>query len=267
MVFPSGENTNNVSSTGQIECAITVTDYNPASDGYTVTVVGRIRNVGGGRVFHSASDISCSISGQASFTGAAFSFDLASGESLDFISHSFNITQSVIGNDGLNFTVHYGTTSTTAFGDNKSCSFTLAVRPAQPGPPQFSNVTPTSLTVTWAASVNNGGSSITSYKLRRWLGSPGHGDYVDSDASNRVRNYTGLIPGTTYGFAVYAKNNSGDNSGYSDPSVGETVDTLAGAWVRVSGTWKIAVPYVRTGGVWKMAIPYVRNGGSWKLTG
>lgn len=267
MALPSGEKTIGVSSTCQLECAVTVTAYNPASDTYTVLVEGKIRNVGTGRTFHTANDISCSISGQAAFTGSPFSFDLSSGEVKIFISHSFNITQAAVSNNGLDFTVHYGVTGTTAFGDNKSVGFALPVRPAQPGPPQFSNVLPNSVRVTWSAPANNGGSAIVTYKLRRWLGSPGHGPYVDSDANSQARNVTGLTPGQTYGFAVYAKNNSGDNGGYSDPSTGESITMIAGAWVRTGGAWKIAVPYIRTGGVWKLAVPYVRSGGSWKLTG
>lgn len=267
MSVTSGEYTVGVGTGGQLECAVTVNTYDPASDGYNVTVEGRIRNVSSSRVVHSTANISCSVSGQASATGSNFGFDLDSGETLTFISKNFNILQSQIGNNGLNFTVHFGTTGTSTFGDNKSCSFTLSVKPAQPGPPQFSNMTPTSVTVSWAASVNNGGSAITTYKLRRWLGSPGHGSYVDSDANSLSRNVTGLTPGVTYGFAVYAKNNSGDNGGYSDASTGESITMLAGAWVRYGGTWKIAVPYVRTGGVWKMAVPYVRSSGTWKLTG
>ena len=267
MTLPSGENTIGVSSTGQLECAITVNSYNPASDTYNVTVEGKIRNVGTTRVSHTTANISCSVDGQASATGSNFGFDLSSGETLVFISKNFNISQSVIGNDGLNFTVHYGTTSTSTFGDNKSCTYKLAVRPAQPGPPVFSNLTPISMTVSWPASVNNGGSSITTYELRRWAGPPGHGPYVSSKANNLTRNITGLVPGTLYGFAVVAHNSSSDNGGESDPSVGESVSTLAGAWVRVSGTWKIALPYIRTGGAWKLAVPYLRSGGKWKHTG
>jgi hypothetical protein len=265
--LPSGQNTDKVTDSGQVEIAITVTAYNPASDTYAVLVEGRIRNVGKTRVFHTTANITCSITGQASFTGSNFNFDLSPGEVLTFISHSFNLSQNTIGNNGLDFTVHYGVTSTTAFGDNKSVSHVVLVRPAQPGPPQFTNITPTSLTVFWDGSASNGGSNIVSYKLRRWVGSPGHGDFIDSDANSQSRNITGLIPGTTYGFAVYAKTLADDNGGYSDPSTGESIQMLAGAWVRVDGKWKISVPYVRVGGVWKMAIPYVRSGSSWKIAG
>ena len=271
MTFPSGQNTIKVSDNGQLECAITVTAYNAASDTYTVTVEGRIRNIGSSRVFHSTANITCSITGQVSFTGSNFSFDLNSGETLTFISQSFNVSQEDVGNNGLDFTVHYGTTSTTAFGDNKSCGYALPVRPAQPSPPVFTNLTPISVTVSWNASANNGGSAITSYKLRRWLGSPGHGDYVDNDADSLIRNVTGLVPGQTYGFAVYAQNKSGDNGGFSDPSTGESVTMPSGAWIRLSSDtgvskWYITVPYIRSGGKWKLAEAHVRSSGTWHVT-
>jgi hypothetical protein len=267
MSLPSGEFTKGVSSSGQLECAITVNTYNPASDTYNVTVEGRIRNVGTKRVTHSTANISCSVDGQATATGSNFGFDLSVGETLTFISKNFNISQSVIGNDGLNFTVHYGVTGTSEFGDNKSCTYKLAVRPAQPGTPVFSNITPLSMTVSWPASVNDGGSPITTYELRRWAGPPGHGPYVSSKAYNLFRNVTGLTPGVSYGFAVVAYNSSGDNGGESDPSVGASASTLAGAWVRASGQWKIALPYIRIGGVWRLAVPYLRKNGVWKHTG
>lgn len=266
MPLPSGENTVAVTSGGQIECAVTVTAYNAVENLYTVLVEGRIRNVGTTRVSHSNTTITCSISGQASFTGSPFGYNLDPGEVLTFISHTFNLTQVQVGSNGLNFTVGYGDSGTSTFGSNHTCSFTLVVRPAQPGSPQFTNLTPVSVTVSWAGSASNGGASIVTYKLRRWHGPPGHGDYVDSDASNRTRNITGLVPGQLYSFAVYAYNKSSDNDGYSDASDGESVTMLSGAWIRVGGAWYIAIPYVRSGGKWKLAEAHVRHSGVWDAT-
>lgn len=266
MGLPSGEKTVTVTEKGEMECAVTVNSYTLGSDTYNVTVEGRIRNVGKTRATHNTANISCSISGQQNVSGANFGFDLAPGDVLTFISKNFNITQTDIGNNGLDFTVHYGTTGTSAFGDNHSVRYVLAVRPAQPGPPQFTNITPISVTVFWDASINTGGSPITSYKLRRWLDAPGHGDFLDNDGNSTFRNLTGLIPGQTYGFAVYAKNGSDDNDGFSDGSTGETILMPSGAWVRVNNAWYIAIPYVRSGGRWKLAEAHVRSGGTWHVT-
>lgn len=265
----STQKTIQVSDNGQLEIAITVLSYDTSDDSYQVLVEGRMRNVGKTRVFHSTANITCSITGLSNFTGSNFSFDLSSGEVLTFISHTFHITQNTVGNSGMAFAVHYGVTSTTAFGDNKSVDTTVAVRPGIPGVPVFTNLTPTSVTVSWAESPTNGGSSIIDYKLRRWNdGTPGHGPFTDSDSNSSTRNVTGLTPGKTYGFAVYARNKSDDNDGYSDPGPGDTVQMLAGAWIRVGGVWKVAIPYIRTGtNQWKMALPYVRTGtNQWKQT-
>lgn len=40
--------------------------------------------------------------------------------------------------------------------------------------------------------------------------------------------------------------------------------TLAGARVKVNGSWQEAVPMVRVNGVWRQAIPFVRQSGSWR---
>lgn len=263
----STQKTIQVTDNGQLEIAISITSYNPGTNAFQVLVEGRIRNVGKGRVFHNTANITCSITGLSNFTGAPFSFDLAVGEVLTFISHTFNITQNTAGNTGMAFAVHYGVTNTTTFGDNKDVDTALPVRPGTPGPPQFSNILPTSVTVTWTPAPTTGGLDVSYYKLRRWnSGVPGHGPFIDYDSPTLVRNITGLTPGTTYGFAVYAKNNSDDNQGFSDPSTGTTVQTVGGVWVRSAGQWKVAIPYVRVGGAWKLALPYVRSGGTWRQT-
>lgn len=263
----STQKTINVSDNGQLEITIEVLSYNAGTNAFQVLVEGKIRNTGKTRVFHSTANINASITGIGSFTGSDFNFDLSSGEVLTFISHTFNITQNTAGNSGMDFTVHYGTTGTTAFGDNKSVQTALPVRPGTPGPPTYSNILPTSITVSWTAAPTTGGADVSYYKLRRWnSGVPGHGPFTDYDSNSLARNITGLLPGTTYGFAVYAKNNSDDNGGFSDPSTGTTVDTVGGVWVRSGGHWKVAIPYVRSAGQWKLAIPFVRSAGHWKQT-
>lgn len=270
MAPPSTTHEVNVSSDGVLQIGIAQDSQNLAANTSQVHVYGAIEN-SGSRSFHSDATISCSISGTASFTGAPFSYDLSDGDSKVFIDHVFTITHGVDGTKSVSFTVHYGVTGTSTFPDNQSASASLTLTqipkaPAKPGPPEFSNQMPTTVTVKWAASANNGGKAISSYKLRRYKGGSPSGSYVDSDANSLTRNVTGLVPGTEYTFTVYAFNGSADNGGYSDPSNPGSINMLAGIWVRVGGVWKVAVPFVRSGGVWKMAIPYVRSGGAWKQT-
>jgi Fibronectin type III domain len=138
----------------------------------------------------------------------------------------------------------------------------MATVPSAPGTPTFLFPTPTTVSVSWTPSSSNGGSAITSYKLRRSI-SPADTPYVDSDALNQIRSVTGLIPAVTYKFRVYALN----AIGWSASSTPATI-TLPGALrVRYGGTWHNAIPYVRDGGMWKVAIPYVRSGGTWHATG
>lgn len=267
----SATNTFNTSSDGRLKITVQQLSQNQSANTSQVQVIGTLENVGSGSSFHSDPTITANISGTASFTGGDFSYNLGPGASLNFISHTFTITHDSDGTKSVSFTVHYGATGTATFPGNQSVSVGLTLAripkaPSAPGKPAFSNELPTSLTVKWTASGNNNGKAITSYRLRRYTGSSPSGPHVDSDANNLSRNVTGLTPGTNYTFTVYAYNGSADNGGYSDPSTANSIQQLAGVWVRVSGVWKIAVPYIRSGGVWKMAIPYVRSGGSWKQT-
>lgn len=141
-------------------------------------------------------------------------------------------------------------------------------RPSPPGTPVASAILPTSLTLTWPASTDNAGSTITGYRVRRWTGPTATGPYVDiSETNTLTRNDTGLTPGTTYTYGIYAKNGSADNGGYSNVSTTVTVKTIAPVRVKVAGIWKYAVPYVKVAGVWKQAQPYVKVAGIWKATG
>lgn len=141
-------------------------------------------------------------------------------------------------------------------------------RPSVPGTPVASHVMPTSLQLDWTASTDNGGSTITGYLVRRWLGSTPTGTYTDVSQSNTLtRTDSGLTPGTTYTYGIYAKNSSGDNSGYSNLSGTVTVKTIAPVHAKVSGVWIYAVPYIKVAGVWTLSQPYVKVAGVWKATG
>lgn len=137
--------------------------------------------------------------------------------------------------------------------------------PSKPGKPVASEILPQSVRLTWTASTDNGGSSINGYLVRRYDNSSGTGTYVDSFENNLTRVISGLTPGATYSFRVYARNGSyGEYSVASDLLV---VTTLAPARIRSGGVYKFAIPYVKENGVWKMALPFIKSGGVWKKSG
>lgn len=137
--------------------------------------------------------------------------------------------------------------------------------PSAPGTPTYSDILPQSVKVSWTASTNDNGSAITGYLLRRYETADGTGAYVDTVVNALNHTVTGLTPGKTYSFRVYAMNSSAGV--YSSPSGPTAVTTLAPARIRVNGVYKFAIPYVRVGGVYKMALPFVRSGGVYKKTG
>ncbi len=166
--------------------------------------------------------------------------------------------------------MNYGITETD-FLANQACSATLVLtripkKPLSPGQPVFSNVTPTSCTVSWTACPDDGGSPIITYELCRWTGESQSGTRTDSKANNLSRNVTGLHTGRVYTFAVHCKNGSvdGTDPGWSDFGPDSHLELRAGAWIRINGLWIQGIPYVRDQGFWKPAYPYVRTGGVWK---
>ena len=140
-------------------------------------------------------------------------------------------------------------------------------RPSPPGTPQFTNVLPTSLTVSWAGSSDDAGSAVDAYLLRYWPNAEGTGPYTDhSQQLNTSRTVTGLQPGSWYRFRVYAHNGSADNGGYSNPSGDAVIRMLSGGRIRVAGVYKTALPYQKVSGQYKLVLPFVRTNGTYKNT-
>jgi Fibronectin type III domain/Siphovirus protein of unknown function (DUF859) len=260
--MPSTSHEVSVGSYAWLKIIIDETSHSEANNSSQVRVRGVMRCSYAS--WHSDANVSRSISGSGSYSPGGFSFNIGDGGSYTFIDHTFTIGHNSDGTKTVNFTVHYGVTGLSNFGDNKSCSDSLTLTrlgsvPDHPGQPVFSNITPTSLTVSWDAPADDGGSSITTYELRRWTGGSQSGSYVDSKGNSRTRNVTGLTPGGTYTFAVHAQN----GVGWSSWSTDNHVTLSAGAMIRVGEVWKMGIPYVRVNGVWKQAIPYIRQGGTW----
>jgi Fibronectin type III domain len=264
MTFAATSASKAVSSNGQLTITIEQLSYNQGANTSQVLVKGTIKNTGSTESYDRDTDVTCSISGDQSYTGPDFSFDLGPGDSTDFISHTFTVHHSDSDlSASVDFTVHYGDNGTSTFpADSKEATLTLWSPPDPPHGLTFSNELPTSLTIDWSSPPHNNGSDIINYFLRRYTGGSPSGSYNSDSGNSLERNQTGLTPAQEYTYTVVAVNGVG-TSLESDPA---TVTMIAGAHVRVGGVWKVAVPYVRTGGVWKQAVPYVRSGGTWKLT-
>lgn len=131
---------------------------------------------------------------------------------------------------------------------------TLSV-PTAPSAPLLSSVTATSVDASWSAN-SNGGSTITEYQLG--YGISAIGPSVTFSASS-PQVITGLTPGNRYFIFVRARN----SVGWSDWSKPTSMNTVAGAYILVGTTWKLAVPYVNVGGTWKLAEAWGRSAGAW----
>lgn len=181
---------------------------------------------------------------------------------------------STIPNSGFSYTGSYGKSYTVGgnlsgmvYGLSPSVSASISIpagTPSAPGRPTYTNVSPTSVTVNWAAPSNTAGSAIREYAVARSIGSTVNTTEVTTltGNTNQSRTFTGLIPGEQYTFRIRARN--GVNWGsWGSPS---TVRMQYGVWILDSGIWKRAAPFVKHNDVWKPAIPMVLHNGVWKPT-
>jgi len=132
--------------------------------------------------------------------------------------------------------------------------------PDAPTTPLLSSITSTTVDISWSAN-GTGGSPITGYQVGYGLAPAGPSTIVNVSGSS-PKVITGLQPGYFYYFWVRAKN----AIGYSPWSSYISHRTVSGAYVKVDGVWRFAVPYVKVSGVWKVAEPWVRYVGEWKRT-
>lgn len=130
--------------------------------------------------------------------------------------------------------------------------------PTAPAAPLLSSVTATTVDVAFYPN-DNGGSAITAWQIGWGLSSTAPTSTI-SAASPQVLK--GLTPGTTYYIFVRAQNSVGW-SAWSKPTM---MKTVAGAYILVGSTWKLAIPYVNVGGTWKKAEAWGRVAGTWSRT-
>jgi hypothetical protein len=260
-----------VGTNGKIQIVISQISQNLHNNTSVVEVDGLIGNEDTNTTAFNHTGVPWTIKhGSTTVDSGTFTFNLKPEDSMQFCTGNYTIAHAADGNQTVTFTVGYGVTSTAIFDDNqsitKSLDLTRIPQPAaKPSQPVFSNQRPTSVTVSWGASPDNGGSEITGYQLLRSEGPTMAPNPVSSTANNLVRNVTNLTPGTDYTFEVFAINGSAINGGTSAPSDKATYTSQGGAWIRHEGVWVQALPYIRRAGVWQLAIPYVREG-AWKLT-
>lgn len=258
---------------GQLKIVISEVSTDQTAGTSSVQVTGSIYNGNSSRTStHSATDIDSSITGDQGYIGSKFNINLPPGASKQIIQHTFTVDHASDGTGSFDVAVHFSATGTTIFGDNKGVEATLTLTPFAnapdtPSAPVFSNILPTSLTVSWDPPDDDGGWPISKYALIRYPGDDTSGTpAVETDSAGTTQNLTGLTAGADYTFGVAAYNGHGTSDGFSPLSDTSTVSMLAGCWIRVLSTWKVAIPYVRVDGVWKMAVPWVRNGGTWTQT-
>ena len=264
-----------VSADGEIIIAINQISQDYATNTSHVQVTGQIKALSGNNaaILKRNYNIDGSISGDANYSTHGLYSGLDVGKTFTFVQRTFTLWHGPLGNRTANFTVSYaGILGVDSRFPQAQITNTLVLDripldATKPGQPQFSNEKPTSLTVTWDAPVDDGGSPVVDYVLRRYNGTSATGTHIDNSGNSLTRNLTGLSPGATYTFTVVALNGSAIDHGVSPPSDPNTITTVAGSWIRVNGKWVKAIPYVRKLGVWKQAIPYVRSGGTWKKTG
>lgn len=269
--MPYAENTVGIGNWGSTwRGLIEQTSQNWGANTSQVRVRGFAHNGGTGRSWNSTD---LSIGGSGNWSGR-ISFDISGGSTQTWIDQTFTCGHDGNGYCNVTFVISMGSTGTSTFGNGGSVTLSMSLdripkKPTPPGAPNFSNALPTSLTVSWNPSGDNRGSSIDGYLLRYWVGqvSSPTGNYIDHSMQNdSSRNVTGLTPGQWYTFCVYAHNGAAEANGFSEPSTLKQIQMLAGAWLKISGTWKLAVPYINVAGVWKLAVPYVKSGGTWKMT-
>ena len=132
-----------------------------------------------------------------------------------------------------------------------------------PNKPVATEITPTSMRISWTVPANTGGALIEGYLLRRY--EDGSKAYVDNFANNLSRVITGLIPGKKYNWAVYTRTDAEVNKRYSVPSVMLLrVPTLGPTRLKIGGVYKYGQPYVKVAGKYKIALPYVKRAGKYK---
>lgn len=139
-----------------------------------------------------------------------------------------------------------------------------ATNAAAPGAPTgltTTDIGPGGVTLDWTAPASNGGSAITSYRVRRSTNSDMSGSTEFAvTAPTTELTLADMLPSTRYYFQVVAVNAIG-TSPASTPVL--AVDTTSGAYYSNGTAWLPAGVYVSDGTTWQPATIEVSDGSIW----
>lgn len=204
-----------------------------------------------------------------SFTDGSSNGDAIDSRQIRYDNNSDASSSSTVSSDGSttisglspNTTYYFWARTHNSFGwgpwSGRASAKTLSV-PAAPSAPLLSSVTATSVDVSWTDN-SNGGSPITAHQIGWGTSSTAPTSTVSASSPQVV---SGLTPGTVYYIFVRAQSSFGW-SAWSKPT---SMRTVAGVYILVGSTWKLAVPYVKVGETWKLAEAWGRSAGTWKRT-
>ena len=123
--------------------------------------------------------------------------------------------------------------------------------PTAPPAPWLSNVSVDRMTV-GIFPPYDGGATIDGYQIGYGTNSSGPTTIVNGISPYLLTN---LAMGSVYYVWVRAHN----YQGWGDWSPASSARTYLGAYVNVSGVWKIAIPYLNVSGVWKQVEPIIHH--------
>lgn len=209
----------NVSATGVLKIIVNLISQNQTANTSQIQVIGQMINIGTVASYHLTADIGRNVGGAVYYDPSHFAFNIGPNSTYDFMNATFDVPHNADGTLNVTFSVSYGVTGTTTFGNNKTVSVSTSVtripkRPSAPHTPNYSSVASTSLVISWTKSDDDGGAPIQYYLVRQSTDSS-FSSYTDNKANNTSRTISGLSPGATYWHRVFAYNGVADGGGYS----------------------------------------------------
>lgn len=124
--------------------------------------------------------------------------------------------------------------------------------------PTLSNITQTSVHVKYTDGDDHGAPPLE--RQVGWSASSTGNPTATKNAPGGEADVSGLVPGTVY----YFRSRNRNSVGWGPWSAARSTKTTPGAFVKVGGVWRPAVPYVKVGGVWKVSRPWARIFGFWE---
>lgn len=142
-------------------------------------------------------------------------------------------------------------------------AYSYVQAPAAPAAPSTTSTSSGSLSVSWSAPGDNGGSTVTGYRVQ-YSTSPVFAGASTTDRVGTAATITGLTPGATYYVRVAAKNAVSDAASTVGPySSSVTQLVLAGMKVGVDGVWTDFSVYAGVNGVWVPCEVKAGRSGAW----